>query len=69
MASVEPGGVLVTSGMRGRPLSDYLLKLAEMKIHYRTASDLARLAGRFPFSSIEPRVDRFGIQAILVARK
>jgi chemotaxis methyl-accepting protein methylase len=66
---LRPRGVLVSSGMRGRPLSDYLLKLAEMKIHYRTAADLERIARRFPFSCIESRVDRFGIQAILVARK
>jgi hypothetical protein len=66
---LRPGGTFVTSGMRGRPLSDYLLQLAEMKIHYRTAADLERLARRLPFSSIASRVDRFGIQAILVARK
>jgi hypothetical protein len=66
---LRPGGVFVTSGMRGRPLSDYLLRLAEMKIHYRTAEDLERLARRLPFSRIETRVDRFGIQAILMARR
>ena len=66
---LRPGGIFVTSGMRGRPLSDYLLRLAEMRIHYRTAEDLERLAGRLPFSRIEARVDRFGIQAILVAHR
>jgi hypothetical protein len=55
--------------MRGRPLSDYLLRLAEMKIHYRTAEDLERLARPHGFSRIETRVDRLGIQAILVARR
>jgi hypothetical protein len=66
---LRPGGVFVTSGMRGRPLSDYLLRLAEMKIHYRTAEDLERLARPHGFSRIETRVDRLGIQAILVARR
>jgi len=66
---LRPDGVFITSGMRGRPLSDYLLRLAEMRINYRTAEDLERLARRVPFSRIETRVDRFGIQAILVARR
>jgi hypothetical protein len=64
---LRPGGVLVTSGMRGRPLSDYLLRLAELKIHYRTAEDLERLARSLPFSRVETRVDRFGIQTIVKA--
>lgn len=66
---LRPGGVFVTSGMRGRPLSDYLLRLAELTVHYRTAPELEALARRYPFSRIETRVDRFGIQSILVARK
>ncbi|HJR59887.1 MAG TPA: class I SAM-dependent methyltransferase family protein [Vicinamibacterales bacterium] len=66
---LRPGGVFVTSGMRGRPLSDYLLRLAELRIHYRTAQDLERLARRFAFSRIETRTDSLGIQAILVARR
>ena len=66
---LRPGGVFVTSGMRGRPLSDYLLRLAELKIHYRTAADLERLARRCPFASITVRTDALGIQAILVARR
>lgn len=66
---LRPGGVFVTSGMRGRPVSDYLLELAEMSIHYRTAQDLERLAGRFPFGRIDTRVDDQGIQSILVARR
>lgn len=66
---LRPGGLFVTSGMRGRPLSDYLLRLAELKVHYRTSADLDALARRHPFSRIETRVDRFGIQSILLARK
>jgi hypothetical protein len=66
---LRPGGVFVTSCMRGRRVSDYLLRLAEMKINYRTAEDLERLARQHPFSRIETRVDRFGIQAILLARR
>ena len=66
---LRPGGVFVTSGMRGRPVSNYLLRLAEMKIEYRTAPDLERLAGRHPFRQIQTRTDRLGIQSILVARR
>lgn len=66
---LRPGGLFITSGMRGRPLSDYLLRLAELKVHYRTAEDLGRLARRLPFSRIETRTDRFGIQAILKASR
>jgi len=66
---LRPGGVLITSGMRGRPVSDYLLRLAEMTIHNRTAPDLERLARRLPFAQIATRVDASGLQAILVARR
>ena len=66
---LRPGGLLLTSGMRRRPVSDYLLRLAEIAIHYRTAEDLHRLARRLPFSRVDTRVDRFGIQTILVARR
>jgi hypothetical protein len=66
---LRPGGVFVTSGMRGRPVSDYLLRLAELTVHYRTAADLERLARRLPFSRVETRVDDLGLQAILVAHR
>jgi hypothetical protein len=66
---LTPGGILVTSGMRRRPLADYLLRLAEISIHYRTAEDLERLARRLPFGHVRTRVDEFGIQSILVAER
>ena len=66
---LAPGGILVTSGMRRRPLADYLLRLAEISIHYRTAQDLERLARRLPFKEVRTRVDKFGIQSILVAER
>jgi SAM-dependent methyltransferase len=66
---LRPGGVFLTSGMRRRPVSDYLLRLAELTVQYRTAEDLSRLARRLPFSHVDTRVDRFGIQAIMVARR
>jgi hypothetical protein len=68
-ACLRPGGVFVTSGMRGRPLSDYLLRLAEITIHRRTSADLERLARRWPFQRVETRVDRVGLQTILVAHR
>ena len=67
--SLRTGGMLVTSGMRGRPLSDYLLRMAEIPVHYRTAADLERLARSVPFSLMRTDVDEFGIQSILIARK
>ena len=66
---LRPGGVFVTSGMRGRPLSDYLLRLAEIPVYYRTADDLERLARALPFTRVQTRVDDLGIQSILVAWK
>ena len=66
---LRPGGVLVTSGMRGRPISDYLLRLAEIPVNYRTAADLERLAHALPFSEVRTNVDELGIQSILIARK
>jgi hypothetical protein len=67
--SLRPGGMLVTSGMTGRPLSDYLLRLAELTIHHRAAADLERLARPLPFSRVETTVDALGLQSILIARK
>jgi SAM-dependent methyltransferase len=66
---LRPGGVFVTSGMRGRPVSDYLLRLAELTVHYRTADDLERIARCLSFSRIETRIDDLGLQAILIARR
>jgi hypothetical protein len=50
-------------------LSDYLLRLAELTIHHRTAADLERLARPLPFSRVETQVDALGLQSILIARK
>jgi SAM-dependent methyltransferase len=66
---LTPGGVLLTSGMRRRRFSDYLLQLAEIPTHYRTAADLERLAGAWPFGDVRTRTDPNGIQTILQARK
>ena len=66
---LTPGGLLVTSGMRRRRFSDYLLQLAEIPTQYRTAADLDRLARRVPFSSVTTYTDANGIQTMLKARK
>ena len=66
---LRPGGMLVTSGMLGRPLSDYLLELAEITIHHRSPADLRRLAAPLPFTHIETRMDDVGLQAIMIARR
>ena len=66
---LRPGGLLITSGMRRRWVSEYLLRLAEFRTQYRTAPQLAAIAGRVPFAQVQTRVDEFGIQTILTARK
>jgi SAM-dependent methyltransferase len=66
---LRPDGVFVTSGMQRRWLSDYLLRIAEIRVHYRDASQLQALAGRLGFREVAVRYDALGIQCIMVARK
>lgn len=65
--ALAPGGVFVTSGMRPRPMSEYLLRLAEIRTHYRSGDDLLRLASQQPFREVRVRTDRLGLQTILTA--
>jgi len=65
--ALEPGGLFITSGMRRRRLSDYLLRLAEIRTHYRSPEDLIRLARRLPFRDVRVRTDTVGLQTILTA--
>jgi SAM-dependent methyltransferase len=67
--ALEPGGVLVTSGMLPRRLSDYLLRLAEIRTQYRSRDDLVRLARQLPFRDVQARADSIGLQTILTATK
>jgi len=66
---LRPDGLLVTSGMRRVWISEYLLRLAELRTHYRTASQLEAIARRAGFSNVATRVDEFHIQTILKAQK
>lgn len=66
---LNPGGRLMTSGMRRRRLSDYLLSLAEIRTHYRGPADLERLIAPRPFRDVRTRPDDLGIQTILTATK
>jgi Putative methyltransferase len=66
---LRPGGVLFTSAMRSRWISKYLLRLAELRVHYRDAEKLAELATRIPFSQIQLWRDELGIQSFLRAQK
>lgn len=66
---LRPGGVLVTSGMRRVWISEYLLRLAELRTHYRTASQLEGIARRAGFTNVTTRIDEYRIQAILKAQK
>jgi SAM-dependent methyltransferase len=65
--ALAPGGLFITSGMRWRWLSDYLLRLAEIRTHYRAAEDLSRLARRLPFREVRVHADSVGLQTILTA--
>jgi hypothetical protein len=67
--TLVPGGIFVSSGMQRRALSEYLLKLAELHVHYRDAETLEKLAGAAGFREVSVRYDDLGIQCILVARK
>jgi protein-L-isoaspartate O-methyltransferase len=66
---LNTGGRLVTSGMRRRRLSDYLLRLAELRTQYRAPADLERLIVLRPFRDVRTRLDDLGIQTILTATK
>jgi SAM-dependent methyltransferase len=66
---LRPGGVMVTSAMRRLRFSDYLLQLAELHVHYRSAQDLAGIARRAGFVRLSTSVDRHGVQGFLKATK
>jgi SAM-dependent methyltransferase len=66
---LRPGGIMVTSAMRRLRFSDYLLRLAEVHVHYRSAEDLAALARRAGFVKLVTSADRYGIQGFLRATK
>ncbi|HEV3040746.1 MAG TPA: class I SAM-dependent methyltransferase family protein [Candidatus Angelobacter sp.] len=67
--ALVPGGTFVSSGMQRRWLSEYLLKLAELHVHYRNAETLERLAHAAGFQEVSVRYDDLGIQCIVVAKK
>ncbi len=66
---LRPGGVMVTSAMRRLRFSDYLLRLAELRVHYRSADDLAAMARRVGFVTLMTSADRHGIQGFLRASR
>lgn len=65
--ALQPGGRFITSGMRRRRLSEYLLRLAEIRTEYREPEDLLRLARQVPFRDVTVRTDSVGLQTILTA--
>lgn len=65
---LRPGGLLITSGMQRRWVSEYFLRLAELRTHYRSPEQLENIARRIPFREVSTRTDQFGIQSILTAR-
>jgi SAM-dependent methyltransferase len=68
-AVLGPGGRFVASGMQRRKISEYLLQLAEIRVHYRNAEQLEALAFRAGFHEVAVRYDSLRIQCIMVAAK
>ena len=66
---LRPGGVMVTSAMRCLRFSDYLLRLAELRVRYRSADDLSNMARRAGFLMLSTSMDQYGIQGFLKATK
>jgi 2-polyprenyl-3-methyl-5-hydroxy-6-metoxy-1,4-benzoquinol methylase len=66
---LRPGGVMVTSAMRRQRFSDYLLRLAELHVYYRSAEDLTVLARQAGFVRLTTSVDELGMQSFLRATK
>ena len=69
LQQLRPGGVFVTSSMRRTPMAGYLLDLAELRVHYRTADEISSIAGNVGFASVSISNDESGIQAFLKATK
>lgn len=64
------GGVLVTSGTRREPVSDYLLReLAELRARYREADELLRLLRLAGFTDVSAGRDPVGLQILVVAHR
>ena len=66
---LRPHGRLLTSGMRRRWTSDYLLTLGELRTHYRDADGLRRLLAPLAFRDIVTETDETGLQTVVIARK
>jgi SAM-dependent methyltransferase len=66
---LRPGGVFVTSSMRRTPIAGYLLDLAELCVHYRTADQIAAIARAAGFADVATSNDESSIQAFLKAAK
>lgn len=66
---LRPGGVVATSAMRRQRFSDYLLRLAELHVYYRSAEDLHGFASRAGFAHRTTSIDAHGIQIFLKATK
>lgn len=68
--ALREGGILVTSGTRREPVSDWLMReLAELSARYREPGELVRLLRRAGFRDIAARPDPTGLQTLLVARR
>jgi hypothetical protein len=55
--------------MQKRAVADYLLRIAEINVHYRAGLDLQQLARRAGFAAPVTTLDELGIQTIMTARR
>jgi SAM-dependent methyltransferase len=67
--TIRPGGIFVSSGMQRRFVSEYLLRIADLRVHYRSAERLEELAHATGFQEVTVRYDELEIQSILVAKR
>jgi cyclopropane fatty-acyl-phospholipid synthase-like methyltransferase len=66
---LRPGGAMVTSAMSQTRVAGYLLDLAELHVHYRSAEEIAAFARGAGFVDTSTSNDRSGIQSFLRATK
>lgn len=67
---LRSGGKFITSGMIPHKFSEYLMKnIAELKVSYRSESQLRNLAKQAGFITIDTYKDKYGLQTMLIATK
>lgn len=66
---LAPGGTFFTSATAEDRRSEPLLRMIELRTHYRTAAQLRSILARLPWRSVEIEVDPTGLQAFATVRR